>query len=85
MALEPKTGDLRRLKTEQIDWPEGGETINRTLMARILLPAITLGPAGPATAQVCHRDGPAVTCDDGQDVLPGNRDQVPANDIARLN
>jgi hypothetical protein len=85
MALEPTTGDLRRLKTEQIDWPEGGNIINPTLVTRIPLSAITRGSAGPALAQVCHRDRSAVTCDDGRDVLPGNRDHVPANDIARLN
>jgi hypothetical protein len=35
LALEPKTGDLQRLKTEQIDWPNGGKTINRTSVAQI--------------------------------------------------
>jgi hypothetical protein len=48
-------------------------TINRTLIAGILLSAITLGPAGPALAQVCQREGLAVTCDDGRrGVLSGD-------------
>jgi len=47
-------------------------TINRTLMAAILLSAITMSP-GPGLAQVCHREGPAVTCDDGRrGVLSGD-------------
>jgi hypothetical protein len=48
-------------------------TINRTLAFAILMCAITLGRAGPALAQVCHREGPVVTCDDGRrGVLSGD-------------
>jgi hypothetical protein len=47
-------------------------TINRTLIAAILLSAITMSP-GPALAKVCYREGPAVTCDDGRrGVLSGD-------------
>jgi hypothetical protein len=48
-------------------------TINRALISAILLSAITVGYAGPALAQVCHREGFAVTCDDGRrGVLSGD-------------
>ena len=48
-------------------------TINRMLIAAILLSAITMGHAGPALAQVCHREGSAVICDDGRrGVLSGD-------------
>ena len=48
-------------------------TINRALLAAILLSAITFAHAGPALAQVCHREGSAVTCDDGRrGVLSGD-------------
>ena len=48
-------------------------TINRTLISAILLSAITFANAGPALGQVCHREGPAVTCDDGRrGVLSGD-------------
>jgi hypothetical protein len=40
--------------------------INRTLMFAVLLCALTLGSAAPAQAQVCHREGPVVSCDDGR-------------------
>jgi hypothetical protein len=45
--------------------------INRTLMLAILL--IDVGYAGSALAQVCHHEGPDVTCDDGRrGVLSGD-------------
>jgi hypothetical protein len=48
-------------------------TINRTLTFAILMCAFTLGRAGLALAQVCHREGPVVTCDDGRrGVLSGD-------------
>ena len=46
-------------------------TIKRVLIFAILLSAS--GQAGTALAQVCHREGPAVTCDDGRrGVLSGD-------------
>jgi hypothetical protein len=45
---------------------EGDVTINRTLMSAILLATVTLGGAGTALAQTCHREGDVVTCDDGR-------------------
>ncbi|HLX15508.1 MAG TPA: hypothetical protein VKS24_09910 [Bradyrhizobium sp.] len=39
-------------------------TIKHALMAAIFLSA--LGHAGSALAQICHREGSAVTCDDGR-------------------
>jgi hypothetical protein len=48
-------------------------TINQALISAGLLSAITMGHAGPALAQVCHREGSAVTCDDGRrGVLSGD-------------
>jgi hypothetical protein len=48
-------------------------TINRTLMFAIIMGAITQGCATPALAQVCHHEGPVVTCDDGRrGVLSGD-------------
>jgi hypothetical protein len=41
-------------------------TINRALIFAVLISAITLGRMGPALAQVCHHDGPVVSCDDGR-------------------
>jgi len=41
-------------------------TIDRALVFSILTSAIAVGHAGPATAQVCTREGPAVSCDDGR-------------------
>jgi hypothetical protein len=39
---------------------------NRTLTFAVLIGAMTMGRATPALAQVCHREGPVVTCDDGR-------------------
>src|ERR1700692_636857 len=39
---------------------------NRTLTLAVLIGAIALARAAPAPAQVCHREGPVVTCDDGR-------------------
>ena len=41
-------------------------TINRTLISGILLSAVMIGHPGIALAQICHREGPVVTCDDGR-------------------
>jgi hypothetical protein len=41
-------------------------TINRTLRSAIFLCSIMMVHAGNALAQVCHREGAAVTCDDGR-------------------
>jgi hypothetical protein len=57
----------------QINGREGAMTIDRTLNFAILLAAIGMGCSGPATAQVCHHEGPVVTCDDGRrGVLSGD-------------
>ena len=40
--------------------------INRTLRLAVLMGAIALARAAPAPAQVCHREGQVVTCDDGR-------------------
>ena len=40
-------------------------TIARVLNPAVFLAAITMGCAGPATAQVCTHDGPVVTCNGG--------------------
>ena len=39
---------------------------NRTLTLAVLMGAIALARAAPALAQVCHREGQVVTCDDGR-------------------
>jgi hypothetical protein len=39
---------------------------NRTLTLAVLIGAIALAHAAPALAQVCHREGQVVTCDDGR-------------------
>ena len=41
-------------------------TINRTLTSAVFLGVVTVGHAGIALAQNCHREGDAVTCDDGR-------------------
>ena len=40
--------------------------ITRTLQFSILVSALALGSAGPASAQSCTRQGVDVTCDDGR-------------------
>jgi hypothetical protein len=40
--------------------------INRTLTSAVFLCVVTIGHAGTALAQTCHREGDAVTCDDGR-------------------
>jgi hypothetical protein len=40
--------------------------IHRTLTLAVLMGAIALARAAPALAQVCHREGQVVTCDDGR-------------------
>ena len=40
--------------------------ITRTLQFSILVSALALGAAGPASAQSCTRQGVDVTCDDGR-------------------
>src|ERR1700744_1210374 len=50
----------------QINRREGAMTIDRTLKLAILLAAVTIGLAAPTMAQVCHHEGPVVTCDDGR-------------------
>jgi len=48
-------------------------TINRALISATLFCAITMVHADTALAQVCHREGQRVTCDDGrQGVLSGD-------------
>ena len=41
-------------------------TIARVLNPAVFLAAITMGCAGPATAQVCTHDGPVLTCNGGR-------------------
>jgi hypothetical protein len=43
---------------------EGGMTIRRALMCLVFLCA--MGDTADAQAQLCHREGTAVTCDDGR-------------------
>jgi hypothetical protein len=45
---------------------EDGMMITRTLQFSILVSALALGTAGPASAQSCTRQGTDVTCDDGR-------------------
>ncbi len=48
-------------------------TVKWTLKSAVFLLALAAGHIGPALAQVCHHEGPAVTCDDGrQGVLSGD-------------
>ncbi len=47
--------------------------IRRDLALAFLVTAILAGGAHDALAQACHRDGPAVSCDDGRrGMLEGN-------------
>jgi hypothetical protein len=56
------TGDIS--DTLSIEQAEAKMTTRRTLMFAIVLSAF--GHAGSALAQVCHREGSAVACDDGR-------------------
>jgi hypothetical protein len=46
---------------QQINNREDDMAIDRTLKLAILPAAIIIGCAGPATAQACSHEGPAVT------------------------
>jgi len=47
--------------------------ISRTLTSAIFLCAISFGRTGPALTQICHHEGPVVSCDDGRrGVLSGD-------------
>jgi hypothetical protein len=56
------TGEIS--DTLSIEQAEAKMTTRRTLMFAIVLSAF--GHAGSALAQVCHREGSAVACDDGR-------------------
>jgi hypothetical protein len=57
----------------QINGLEDDMTITRTLTFAFVMCAMTLRSVGPALAQVCHHEGPVVTCDDGRrGVLSGD-------------